>query len=256
MAEYDAGKTVLDQLLEAQRFWANALSQEYLSIRDYNNALATFEFAKGTILARNNIVISEGMLPGFPQKRAVEHIAERNAALPIRERPNPIELSASAAHAGDLSHTTMESEAPSLPTMMGMAHAAEGRPDAAADLGDAQAGGRYVGPGFDHSDDDLDRNLEPPHGAEGRGPLAAAAHVAGVGVRCRPDAHAGWAGPGQSVCSTADPHAPSVGSVPETDRYCRRNQGAAVRKDRRAPGCLTSLDCAQPLEMAGGARKQ
>ncbi len=121
LAEYDAGKTVLDQLLEAQRFWANALSQEYLSIRDYNNALATFEFAKGTILARNNIVISEGMLPGFPQKRAVEHIAERNAALPIRERPNPIELSASAAHAGDLSHTTMESEAPSLPTMMGMA---------------------------------------------------------------------------------------------------------------------------------------
>src|SRR5262249_11382198 len=90
--EFIAGRGTLDILLEAQRFWANALSTEYQSIRDYNQALAAFEFAKGTTLQRNNVVISEGALPGCAQERAVEHLNERSAALKVRYRPDPATL--------------------------------------------------------------------------------------------------------------------------------------------------------------------
>jgi hypothetical protein len=88
--EYKAGRATLDIVLEAQRFYADALSNEYAAIVSYNNALAGFEFAKGTILQHDNVVISEGPLPGCVQKRAVEHERERAAALVLRERANPI----------------------------------------------------------------------------------------------------------------------------------------------------------------------
>jgi outer membrane protein TolC len=87
-AEFIAGRGTLDILLEAQRFWADALNKEYTAVRDYNNALAAFETAKGTILVRNNIVIAEGALPTFVQKRAVEHERERSAALELHQRPD------------------------------------------------------------------------------------------------------------------------------------------------------------------------
>jgi outer membrane protein TolC len=87
--EYKAGRGTLDILLEAQRFWADALNSEYASIVTYNNALVTFEFAKGTILQHDNIVIAEGGLPCCAQVRAVEHERERTAALVLRERAAP-----------------------------------------------------------------------------------------------------------------------------------------------------------------------
>jgi outer membrane protein TolC len=87
--EYKAGRGTLDILLEAQRFWADALNSEYAAIVTYNNALVTFEFAKGTILQHDNIVIAEGGLPGCAEVRAVEHERERTTALVLRERAAP-----------------------------------------------------------------------------------------------------------------------------------------------------------------------
>jgi outer membrane protein TolC len=87
--QFVAGRGTLDVLLEAQRFWASALADEFTAIRDYNNVLAGFEFAKGTILQHDNVLISEGALPACVQKRAVEHLRERTAALELRERALP-----------------------------------------------------------------------------------------------------------------------------------------------------------------------
>jgi outer membrane protein TolC len=88
--EFLAGRAItLDILLEAQRVWADALNQEYAAIVQYNNALAGFEWAKGTILQHDNVVISEGPLPACAQKRAVVHEEERANALVLRERANP-----------------------------------------------------------------------------------------------------------------------------------------------------------------------
>jgi RNA polymerase sigma factor (sigma-70 family) len=53
--EFLAGRGTLDILLEAQRFWADALANEYTAIVSYNNSLAGFEFGKGAILAHAKI---------------------------------------------------------------------------------------------------------------------------------------------------------------------------------------------------------
>jgi hypothetical protein len=47
----------------------------------YNNALITFEYAKGNILRFHTIAIAEGQLPSFAEKRAVVHEQERAAAI-------------------------------------------------------------------------------------------------------------------------------------------------------------------------------
>jgi outer membrane protein TolC len=87
--EFLAGRGTLDILLEAQRVWSDALRAEYDAIVQYNNALAGFEFAKGTILQRDNVVIAEGALPDCGAVRAVEHERQRSLALVLRLRPNP-----------------------------------------------------------------------------------------------------------------------------------------------------------------------
>jgi outer membrane protein TolC len=88
--EFLAGKGTLDILLESQRVWSQALSDEYSTIAQYNIELVNFEFAKGTILQHDNITISEGPLPECAQIRAVEHERERSKALVLRQRENPI----------------------------------------------------------------------------------------------------------------------------------------------------------------------
>jgi outer membrane protein TolC len=87
--ESGAAQETIDILLEAQRNWADALASEYTAIVNYNNSLAGFQFAKGTILQYDNVTIGEGALPGCVQVRATEHLRERSAALKLRERPDP-----------------------------------------------------------------------------------------------------------------------------------------------------------------------
>lgn len=75
-----------DVTLEAIRFGSTALQQYFTFVAQYNSSLAAMEYAKGTLLKRNNIVICEGALPGCAQVRAVEHEHERSKALVLRER--------------------------------------------------------------------------------------------------------------------------------------------------------------------------
>jgi outer membrane protein TolC len=88
--EFLAGRGTLDFLLEAQRVWADALRDEFNAIYQYNSAIATFEYAKGTLLQHDNVVIGEGVLPHCAQVRAVEHERERTKALVLRERAQPV----------------------------------------------------------------------------------------------------------------------------------------------------------------------
>jgi outer membrane protein TolC len=88
--EFLAGRGTLDLLLEAQRFWADALANEYTAVGQYNQSIASFHFAKGTILDHDNIVVAEGQLPGCAAVRAVDHEKERTKALVLRERAVPV----------------------------------------------------------------------------------------------------------------------------------------------------------------------
>jgi outer membrane protein TolC len=78
-----------DVTLLAIQFGTQSLTQYYQFLGQYNAALAQFEYYKGTLLRRNNVVIAEGPLNGCAQVRAVEHEQERTAALIHRERAAP-----------------------------------------------------------------------------------------------------------------------------------------------------------------------
>jgi outer membrane protein TolC len=88
--EFLNGRGTLDFLLEAQRVWADALRDEFNAIVQYNNAIITFEFAKGTIMTHDNVIIAEGLLPHCAQVRAVDHEHERAKAILLKERATPV----------------------------------------------------------------------------------------------------------------------------------------------------------------------
>lgn len=77
--------------LQSQRDFVNALNQEFQAIVAYNNSLAIFQFAKGTIMQHNNVSIAEGGLPRCAKERAVEHERMRSRALLLRQRANPVQ---------------------------------------------------------------------------------------------------------------------------------------------------------------------
>jgi outer membrane protein TolC len=85
-----AGTDTPDVTLQAIRFGAAAMVSYYQFIGQYNSALATYEFAKGTLLRRDNIMVAEGPLPGCAQMKAVEHEDERAKALVACEHPGPL----------------------------------------------------------------------------------------------------------------------------------------------------------------------
>jgi hypothetical protein len=109
-------RTYGDSLLDAQRNWANALQQEAAAIVAYNNSFVIYEFAKGTILQHDNIVISEGALPACAAVRAVDHERERAKALLLHERANPGAYPACVLH-GELPAMPV-GHAPSLATLL------------------------------------------------------------------------------------------------------------------------------------------
>ncbi|HZT82827.1 MAG TPA: TolC family protein [Gemmataceae bacterium] len=87
--QFAAGTRTLDIVLEAQRFWAQALVGEYSAISEYNQILAGFEYSKGTILRHNNIHIAEGPLPQCAQVRAADHVRERSKSCVLRQPALP-----------------------------------------------------------------------------------------------------------------------------------------------------------------------
>ena len=84
------GTDTPDVTLQAIRFGSAAMVQYYQFLGQYNASLARYEFAKGTLLRRNNITITEGPLPSCPQVRRIEHVEERDKALILHERAAPI----------------------------------------------------------------------------------------------------------------------------------------------------------------------
>ena len=77
-------------LLEAQRNWADALASEYTAIVNYNNALAGFQFAKGTILSYDNVAHRRGAAAAVRAGAGGRaRSREREKALIYRERPDP-----------------------------------------------------------------------------------------------------------------------------------------------------------------------
>ncbi len=105
-------------LLETQRFFAEALAQEYAAIVNYNNTLATFEYAKGTLLKHNNVVIGEGELPTCAQERAADHHARRNAAIVLAERKAPLHCSGDGCDHKAMLPQMPQSQPGSLPSLL------------------------------------------------------------------------------------------------------------------------------------------
>lgn len=74
-------------LIQSQQALASATANEFQAIADYNIALASLEYAKGTIQRYNNVTVADGPLPDYVGKKATDHFAERDAALKLREHP-------------------------------------------------------------------------------------------------------------------------------------------------------------------------
>jgi outer membrane protein TolC len=86
------GKPFGADLILALQNWSNSVASYYAAIVQYNNALATFEFAKGTIKERDNVFISDGPLPYCAQIRAVDHERQRTQAIVLRDQAPPAKL--------------------------------------------------------------------------------------------------------------------------------------------------------------------
>jgi outer membrane protein TolC len=77
--EFRTERKTLDILLESQRFWADALSNEYAAIAGYNNALCAFAYAKGTIRDHAHLTLAD-KAPEGATVDAVERERQRTRA--------------------------------------------------------------------------------------------------------------------------------------------------------------------------------
>lgn len=89
---YSAGRAaaVDANLILALQNYSNSVGSYYAAIAQYNNALATFDFAKGSIMERDKVFIAEGPLPRCAQVRAVEHERDRTRAIVLQDMPHPV----------------------------------------------------------------------------------------------------------------------------------------------------------------------
>jgi len=76
---YDEGMTTLDQVLNAQRWLSEAETAYYSAVIDYNLAIMTLHFRKGSLLEYNNICLAEGEWPGKAYFDARRRARERDA---------------------------------------------------------------------------------------------------------------------------------------------------------------------------------
>ena len=87
---YEAQKTTIDQVLQAQRRKAEAETGYFSAVVDYNLAIMTLHYRKGSLLEYNNVCLAEGEWPGkayFDAKRrarerAAGHYFNYGATLP------------------------------------------------------------------------------------------------------------------------------------------------------------------------------
>jgi outer membrane protein TolC len=88
----EAAEGFVANLIQVQRDLAAATASEFQAVADYNIALASLEYAKGTSQAYNNVTISEGPLPPQVAKKATDHFRARDVALKLREHPAALPL--------------------------------------------------------------------------------------------------------------------------------------------------------------------
>jgi outer membrane protein TolC len=84
-------------LLSAQQTFASALTQEYLAIVDYNIALASLEFARGTIMRHSRVSIADAPLPPCAERavdvehrRVVTRVGEHLHSVPYAQPDSPL----------------------------------------------------------------------------------------------------------------------------------------------------------------------
>lgn len=104
----------LNLLLEAQRFWAEALATEYQAIVTHNNALAAWEFSKGTIRKHAHVRFGKEPPEGSQSVPAVEREHKRKRwhvrREPALEADSPLAVL-------DACGTGSKATAPSLPAL-------------------------------------------------------------------------------------------------------------------------------------------
>ena len=76
---YELGETTLDLLLQAQRRKAESETAYYSSVIDYNLAIMTLHYRKGSLLEYNNVCLLEGPWPGKAYFDAQRRARERDA---------------------------------------------------------------------------------------------------------------------------------------------------------------------------------
>lgn len=79
-AVLDSGRVTLDLLLEAQRFRAEAESQYYRALVDYNRAIMRVHYRKGSLLEYNGVYLAEGPWPGKAYFDALRRARQRDAS--------------------------------------------------------------------------------------------------------------------------------------------------------------------------------
>jgi len=76
---YEAETTTLDQVLQAQRRQSEAETGYYSSVVDYNLAIMTLHYRKGSLLEFNNVCLTEGEWPAKAYFDAKRKARERDA---------------------------------------------------------------------------------------------------------------------------------------------------------------------------------
>jgi outer membrane protein TolC len=80
-AAFDAATVTLDQLLEAQRRRAEAQTSFFRTLLDYQRAIITVHFRKGSLLEYNNVYLQEGPWPDKAQFDAHRLARQRDAGI-------------------------------------------------------------------------------------------------------------------------------------------------------------------------------
>lgn len=117
-ALYANGKITLDLVLDAQRRRAQAQIDYYRALGEYNKAIASVHFRKGSLLEYNNIMLAEGPWPEKAYWDALGHARERDASYYLNygwTRPGVSSQGPVSQQIGDMPFTEMGPEGELIP---------------------------------------------------------------------------------------------------------------------------------------------
>jgi outer membrane protein TolC len=114
---YETGLTEIDLVLDAQRRRAQAQSDYYRALCEYNKAITDVHFRKGSLLEYNSIYLSEGPWPEKACWDALGHARERDASYYLNygwSRPKVISQGPIAQQQGSVSVSSGSEAIPKL----------------------------------------------------------------------------------------------------------------------------------------------